>query len=369
MRKCLRYFILIIPFIYVFSFKSNAQFKEKAFKQSYVDKRDTSGRDSTDAMFTFKEFFGGLSHKKDERIGVLFAGSTVFIGAGQIYNKQYWKLPIIYGGIGAGIGMGIAYRNKWNNTGDEKFRTISNLSFIGAGQIYNKQYWKLPIIYGGIGAGIGMGIAYRNKWNNTGDEKFRTISNLSFIGAGLVYWGTLMDEVINYHKDIQPHAGRATLYSILLPGLGQAYNGEFWKIPIYYGLMLGSAHFLVINNINYHRYKWIHNIATAENSTYDGPISAETALYYRNVFRRYRDYSIVALAGFYLLQIIDANVFSYMQDFELSDDITMNISPTIIDSSPVYADNTYGRPFNNIGLRYSNTYAPEGIGLRIGFTF
>jgi hypothetical protein len=318
MRKCLRYFILIIPFIYVFSFKSNAQFKEKAFKQSYVDKRDTSGRDSTDAMFTFKEFFGGLSHKKDERIGVLFAGSTVFIGAGQIYNKQYWKLPIIYGGIGAGIGMGIAYRNKWNNTGDEKFRTISNLSFIG---------------------------------------------------AGLVYWGTLMDEVINYHKDIQPHAGRATLYSILLPGLGQAYNGEFWKIPIYYGLMLGSAHFLVINNINYHRYKWIHNIATAENSTYDGPISAETALYYRNVFRRYRDYSIVALAGFYLLQIIDANVFSYMQDFELSDDITMNISPTIIDSSPVYADNTYGRPFNNIGLRYSNTYAPEGIGLRIGFTF
>ena len=309
---------MIIPFIYVFSFKSNAQFKEKAFKQSYVDKRDTSGRDSTDAMFTFKEFFGGLSHKKDERIGVLFAGSTVFIGAGQIYNKQYWKLPIIYGGIGAGIGMGIAYRNKWNNTGDEKFRTISNLSFIG---------------------------------------------------AGLVYWGTLMDEVINYHKDIQPHAGRATLYSILLPGLGQAYNGEFWKIPIYYGLMLGSAHFLVINNINYHRYKWIHNIATADNSTYDGPISAETALYYRNVFRRYRDYSIVALAGFYLLQIIDANVFSYMQDFELSDDITMNISPTIIDSSPVYADNTYGRPFNNIGLRYSNTYAPEGIGLRIGFTF
>lgn len=318
MRKCLRYFILIIPFIYVFSFKSNAQFKEKAFKQSYVDKRDTSGRDSTDAMFTFKEFFGGLSHKKDERIGVLFAGSTVFIGAGQIYNKQYWKLPIIYGGIGAGIGMGIAYRNKWNNTGDEKFRTISNLSFIG---------------------------------------------------AGLVYWGTLMDEVVNYHKDIQPHAGRATLYSILLPGLGQAYNGEFWKIPIYYGLMLGSAHFLIINNINYHRYKWIHNIATAENSTYDGPISAETALYYRNVFRRYRDYSIVALAGFYLLQIIDANVFSYMQDFELSDDITMNISPTIIDSSPVYADNTYGRPFNNIGLHYSNTYAPEAIGLRIGFTF
>ena len=110
-------------------------------------------------------------------------------------------------------------------------------------------------------------------------------------------------------------------------------------------------------------------MATDKNSTYDGPISAETALYYRDVFRRYRDYSIVALAGFYLLQVIDANVFSYMQDFELSDDISLNISPTVITSEPVYTLNSYGNTFANTGLHYSGSPVAEGFGLRIGFTF
>lgn len=309
--------LALLPLI-AFSLNAMAQFKEEAFKQSYVDARDTTGRDSTDAMFTFKEYFGGLSHKRDERIGVLFAGSTVFIGGEQIYNRQYWKLPIIYGGIGAGVGLGLAYRSKWKAGGDEKYQQMSN--------------WF-------------------------------------FAGAGLVYWGALMDGVINYKKDIHPQAGKATLYSLLLPGLGQAYNGEFWKIPIYYGLMAGSLHFLMTNNKNYQRYKWIHNMATAENSTYDGPVSAQTALYYRDVYRRYRDYSVVALLGFYVLQIIDANVFSYMQDFELSDDISLNISPTVLTSEPVYAFNSYGNSFRNTGLHYHGSPAAEGLGIRIGFTF
>ena len=318
MTKFLRYFSIFILPLSLLSSNLRAQFKEEAFRQSYVNENDTTARDSTDAMFTFKEFFGGVSHKRDARIGVLFAGSTVFIGTGQIYNKQYWKLPLIYGGIGAGIGLGIGFRSKWNENGDDKYRELSN-------------------------------------W--------------CFAGAGLVYWGTLMDEVVNYKKDIYPQAGKATLYSVLLPGLGQAYNGEFWKIPIYYGCMLGSLHFLLTNNKNYIRYKWIHNMATAENSTYDGPVSAETALYYRNVFRRYRDYSIVALVGFYLLQVIDANVFSYMQDFDLSDDISLSISPAVISPETLYASNTYEKAFRTPGIRYGANRPVDGFGLRIGFTF
>lgn len=318
MTKFLRYFLILILPLSSLSSNLRAQFKEEAFRQSYVDENDTTARDSTDAMFTFKEFFGGVSHKRDARIGVLFAGSTVFIGTGQIYNKQYWKLPFIYGGIGAGIGLGIGFRSQWNKSGDDKYRNLSN-------------------------------------W--------------CFAGAGLVYWGALMDEVVNYKKDIYPQAGKATLYSVLLPGLGQAYNGEFWKIPIYYSCMLGSLHFLLTNNKNYLRYKWIHNMATAENSTYDGPVSAETALYYRNVFRRYRDYSIVALVGFYLLQVIDANVFSYMQDFDLSDNISLNISPAVITPETLYASNTYEKAFRTPGISYGANRPVDGFGLRIGFTF
>lgn len=298
-----------------FSFNAQAQFKEEAFTQNYNEENDTTARDTTDSAFTFKEFFGGVRHKRDCRIGVLFAGSTVFVGSQQMYNKQYWKLPVIYGGMAATAGAGIYFRHKYNVDGGKDNRNISNLCFIG---------------------------------------------------TGLIYWGALLDGVGNYKRDVYPQAGKATLYSALLPGLGQAYNGEYWKIPIYYTGLMCSAHFLVTNNTNYLRYKRIYNQATAENSTYDGPVSASTAKYYRDVFRRYRDYSVVALMGFYLLQIIDANVFSYMQNFELGDDLSMSVSPTVISPDMGYAMNSGSYVGRNSAL---STAGGNAFGLSVGLRF
>jgi hypothetical protein len=210
--------------------------------------------------------------------------------------------------------------------------------FIGSEQIYNRDYWKLPVVYGGIGAGVGLGTYYRLRYNKTGELKDRQMSTWMFAGAGLVYWGTLMDGMIRYKRDVYPNPGKATIYSILLPGLGQVYNGEAWKVPLYWGFMAGATHFLLLNNTNYKRYKRIHNEATGEDAaSYNTPISGETAKYYRDVFRRYRDYSIVALMGFYLLQVIDANVFAYMQDFEVNDDLSIQIRPTVITPDVQYA--------------------------------
>ncbi len=283
------------------AFMASAQFKEDAFSQSYST-ADTLGRDTTETMFSFKEYFGGIRHTRNARVGVMLGGSTVFIGGQQMHNREYWKLPVIYGGIGTTAGLGFYYRSQWNKTGKESYKTTSNLLFAG---------------------------------------------------AGLIYWGSLLDGVANFPTDNPHHPGKATLFSLLLPGLGQAYNGEYWKIPVYYTCILGAGHFLMTNNTDYQRFKRIHNQATSPDIEYDGPISAETALYYRDVYRRYRDYSIVALAGFYLLQVIDANVFSYMQDFEIGDDLTMSIDPTVI--SP---DNAYAFAGNG-----------TGVGLRLGFTF
>ena len=182
-----------------------------------------------------------------------------------------------------------------------------------------------------------------------------------FAGAGLIYWGTLMDGVVNYKRDIKGQAGKATIYSLLVPGLGQAYNGEYWKIPIYWGALVGSYHYWAVNNKNYKRYKRIHNEATAEDSTYEGLIPAERALYYRNTFRRFRDYSVVAIVGSYLLQVIDANVFAYMQDFEVNDDLSMSISPTLITPGNEYA---MAPPRSGGGFMGDNA-----VGFKIGFTF
>ena len=321
MTRTLKKIILLIAAITAFSATMNAQFKEDAFSQNYDTSSGTAQADTVDQLFSFAEFFGGVSHKRDVRIGVLFGGSTVFWGSQQIYNKQYWKLPVIYGGIGAGLGLGIYYRTQYN----------ASVNAYNAALELDTQT-TLSI-----------------------NENFKKYSNWAFAGAALTWWGMLMDGNINYKKgDPSQHPGRATIYSILLPGLGQIYNHEYWKIPIYWGAMAASLNYYSLFNTNYKRYRRIYNEATDPDTSYSGPISADAALYYRNVFRRYRDWSAVALLLSYLLNVIDADVFSYMMDFEVTDDISLNIEPSFNAAPP--------------GNAFAMTAPPSvGMGLKLNF--
>ena len=255
------------------------QFKKDAFTQTYADSTSSTARD-TSSLFNFKAFFGGLAHKQTTSLKDLTIGSTILIGGNQIYQKQYWKLPIIYGGMGAGI-------------------------------------------YGGV--------HFNKLYQETGDSRYETYRTLSYVGAGLVWWGSLLDGVVQYQGLRNPDPSKSTFYSILLPGLGQLYNGEFWKVPIYWGLLAGSIHFWAENNTQYQRWKWIHNMATTDDTTVERPPqSGETAKYYRDAYRRYRDYSVLFVALVYLVQVIDANVFAYMQDFEVNDQLTMHVTPSLM---------------------------------------
>ena len=264
--------ILTTAFLAVFAcLDASAQFKEDAFTQQYNDD-PASAADSTDVLFSFKDYFGGLRHRNEIKIGTMTAGSALFIGGSQIYNRQAWKLPIVYGTIGGSLGAGLALNAKGN----------------------------------------------------------RQAATYCFIGAGVAYWATLMDGVINYRPNDYPHPGTATLYSLLLPGLGQIYNHDYWKLPIYLGAIGFGVHYYLDCQTNYLRFRNIYIQANDPDVAYDGPISSDQALYYRNVYRRYRDYSVLAIAVLYLLQVIDANVFSYMHNFEVDDDIALRVAPSMI---------------------------------------
>ena len=299
----LRRYLPLLILLTVTSFRVGAQarddqFKRDPFSQTYAD--TTGSKADSTQLFSFREYFGGLAHKRHASLKTLTMGSTVFLGGTQIYNRQYWKLPLVYGGVGAGIGFGIHYNN-----------------------LYKQQ----------------------------GDESFKKYSTYAFAAAGLTFWASLMDGAVCYERDGKwPNPAKSTVYSILLPGLGQVYNGEYWKVPLYWGMMAGGVYFYATNKKNYQRFKWIYDQATSEDPTVEKPpIPAETALYYRDAYRRLRDYSVLATALFYILQVIDANVFAYMQDFEVSDQLTLQLSPTVFPQQYASAPPAVGI---NLGLRF-----------------
>ena len=239
----------------------------------------SSGNDSTAQSYTLKRYFNSLAHRDSMAIGWSFGGSIILPGTAQIYNKQYWKLPIVYGGIG---GM------------------------LGGGLYYNSQFKK------------------------TGSESDRLTRNLFFIGAAVFYWGQMLDGAVSY-KSYRDHLpGRATIYSILCPGLGQIYNREYWKLPIYYGGLAVSGYFWYYNDIQYKRFQKDYNAATTPGGKYEGNISVDNLKYYRDYYRRFRDYSIVATVLIYLLQVIDADVFATMSSFDVNQSLSMDIQPAVI---------------------------------------
>ncbi|MBP6410547.1 MAG: hypothetical protein KA313_05560 [Pseudarcicella sp.] len=135
----------------------------------------------------------------------------------------------------------------------------------------------------------------------------------------------------------------ATYKSAILPGYGQIYNRQYWKVPFVYGGLGLSVYYIITNNNKYLKYK------TALASFYDSnlqlkanePIVLVTIngitrqlnfnqiLRRTDFYRRNRDYSYLALAGVWVFNIIDANVSAHLKTFDLSDDISFQVKPTL----------------------------------------
>ncbi|MBP5504953.1 MAG: hypothetical protein J6X89_02490 [Bacteroidales bacterium] len=212
------------------------------------------------------------------------------------------------------------------------YATLGAAIIPGRIQIYNKDYGKLPFIYAGIGAGVGGGIYFHHKYQQVPDSKYATYRNLCFAGAALVYWGQILDGVACLPDARDPDPGKAAVFSALLPGLGQAYIGEWWHIPIWYAGLGICAYTLHVNNMQYNRYRYIYMMSSDSDSGYIGKINMTAATTYKDLYHRYRDYSVVATVLVYALNIIDANVFAYMKDFNVSDDLSFNVNPVIIEN-------------------------------------
>jgi len=134
-------------------------------------------------------------------------------------------------------------------------------------------------------------------------------------------------------KKHDPHI--ATLRSAILPGWGQAYNREYWKIPIVYGALAIPAIAYVYNNTWYKRTRDAYAIRIAMDTARFPDIypalknlDASSLQTYRNSFRRDRDYSILWFLILWGLNVADATVFGHLKDFNVSNDLSMHVGPS-----------------------------------------
>ncbi len=125
---------------------------------------------------------------------------------------------------------------------------------------------------------------------------------------------------------------KAAIMSACLPGLGQIYNHKWWKAPIIYACFGGLAYGFAFNQKYYLeyrnslRYRYDDNPATTDSLIRynDGDIVT-----LKNYYQRFRDLSVIGMAAVYTLQILDAAVDAHLKTFDVSDDLSMQISPSI----------------------------------------
>lgn len=136
-----------------------------------------------------------------------------------------------------------------------------------------------------------------------------------------------------------PHSPRkAALYSAILPGLGQAYNHEYWKMPLVYAAIGTCTYFFVWNMDNYRKYRDAYRLSVDGNpdTNISDPLLANKSPQYlkanRDYFRQNIDYSVLFFVLAYTLNIADATVFAHLRNWDMSDDLSMRVSPAIINN-------------------------------------
>jgi hypothetical protein len=145
--------------------------------------------------------------------------------------------------------------------------TMLAATFPGAGQIYTKKYWKVPIVYAGFG-GLGYAVAYNSKWYNTFTKAYNDFTDQSPETASYV------DLIRGVPREV---------YDLSLKS--KDYNPE----------TASNIKDQLLNKVDY--------------------------------FRRYRDLSLIGIGAWYLLSILDANVDASLFDYDVSENINLSVAP------------------------------------------
>lgn len=233
----------------------------------------------------------------------------------------------------------------------------------GYGQIYNKQYWKLPILYTTLGTSMGMFIYENGRYKplkrqfdamtNEGLSRTPALNRLQtnmirsntrrelYLGAMVVsYLYFIGDAAMCYSTNEVSSVKRATTLAVICPSAGQIYNKSYWRVPIVLGGFATTIYCIDWNNRGYQRFKKAYrlradydknpdNYPDGSTDEFGGRYSATFLKNLRDSYRRNRDLCILLTAGLYVLQIVDAHVDAHLRDYDISDDLSLNVTPMV----------------------------------------
>lgn len=152
----------------------------------------------------------------------------------------------------------------------------------------------------------------------------------------------------SYAKRFDPR--KAILFAAVLPGLGQAYNKKYWKLPLVYGGIYAIGYGINWYNGLYQEYR-AHLFQNLEegigenqaNPNLPEPFNNFTTSQIRTSVdkaRRERDFMIILMGGMYLLQMVDAHVDAHLKEFDLNPKLQVSIEPSM--DQNVFAGRTIG---------------------------
>ncbi len=239
-------------------------------------------------------------------ISRMCAISLVVPGFSQLHNQQYWKIPIAYASLAGMI---------WGYTAENK-----------PYQKYKKQYDYLIAYEGGTQRTPELDEA------QTQMIRYNTRRQLFMAGIYAAWVYFVCDGAVNY-PGTTSSVKKATTLSTILPGAGQIYNKSYWKVPFVLGGFATMAYVIDWNNRGFQRFKLAYDLVTDGNpdthDEFNGRYTGDFLKRYRDNYRRNRDLCIILTGGLYLLNIIDAHVDSQLKDYDISDDLSMTLEPSM----------------------------------------
>ena len=146
----------------------------------------------------------------------------------------------------------------------------------------------------------------------------------------------------------KPEPKRALWLALVLPGAGQIYNRKYWKLPIFYGGVVGCIYAMTWNNQMYHDYaqaymdimdnnpdtKSYEQFMHFGNQITDQNITRYQELFRKrkNRYRRWRDLASFVTIAVYAVSVIDAYVDASLSDFDISRDLSLHIAPQVLNN-------------------------------------